>query len=75
MEVIVSRTLSAAQFKLHEQNRPRVQLNYVLQPAAPSILICRLYLGIDLMRIRNSRKGGRVGFAWVCDAKRLLFFN
>jgi hypothetical protein len=59
----------------HEQNRPRVQLNYALKPAAPSNLICGFYFGIDLMRIRNGRKGGRVRFAWVSDAKRLLFFD
>lgn len=59
----------------HEQNRPRVQLNYALKPAAPSNLICGLYFEIDLMRIRNGRKAGRAGLAWVSDAKRLLFFD
>ena len=37
--------------------------------------MCSFYFGIDLMRIRNGRKGGRNGFARVSDAKRLLFFN
>jgi hypothetical protein len=59
----------------HEQNGPRVQLTYALQPASPSNLIGSFDFGIDLMRIRNGRKGGRIGFAWVSDAKRLLFFN
>jgi hypothetical protein len=37
--------------------------------------MCRFYCGIDFLRIRNGRTGGRVGVAWVSDAKRLLFFN
>lgn len=59
----------------YEQNGPRVWLNDALQPAAPSNLMCSFYFGIDLMRILNGRKGGKVGFAWVSDAKCLLFFN
>ena len=59
----------------HEQNRPRVQLTYALKPATPSNLMCGFYFGIDLMWIRSGRKGGRVGLAWVSDAKRLLFFD
>jgi hypothetical protein len=59
----------------HEQQRPRVQRNDALQPAAPSNLVCSFSLGIDPIRIRNGRTGGRVGIAWVSNTKRLLFFN
>jgi hypothetical protein len=59
----------------HEQDRPKVQLNYAPKPAVPPNLVCGFYFGIDLIRIRNGRKGGRVGFARVSDAKHLLFFD
>jgi hypothetical protein len=42
----------------HDQDRPRVQLNYAPKPAAPTNPICGLYFGIDLMRIENGREGG-----------------
>jgi hypothetical protein len=59
----------------HEQNRPRVQLNQALKPTASSNLICSFYFRGDLMRSRNGRKSGRGSFAWVSDAKCLLFFD
>lgn len=58
----------------HEQGGPRIQLEYVLKPAAPPNCICSAHFWIDLTRIANGGEGGWVALAWMSDPKLLLFF-